>query len=448
MMATRLRAATTAFLVALWLLAPGCEREHDHEQEVGSRDPHAGHDHGATPDDHAGDAEHADEEEKEPHGGHAEDAHAGDAHADDEHAEDEHADEELSVVKLSDAAVRAVGIKVLRASKGVIRARLRLLGEIRANADRLAHISPRAVGVVRDVRHTLGDRVTAGDVMAVLDSQELAEAKAAYLAELERSAIAESRFLREERLWKKKISSEQEYLDAGKELAEARIVKRTAQQKLYILGLSGRDIAGLSSQSDELFVRYEMRAPISGTVVGKHLAVGETVEAGSTPFTVADLSTVWAILTVHQKDIALVGKGTTVEVRAADGSEASGAIVYLSPMLDEGTRSAAARVVLDNKDGRWRPGTFVKGVALVGEKQHDVVIPVSALQSLDNEAVVFVPAPGGFGARHVRAGASDGTRVAVVDGLHQGERYVAEGAFELKAKLVTSGMDPHAGHGH
>ena len=444
MMATRLRAAATASLVALWLLAPGCERGLDHEREVGSGDSHEGHDHGATPDDdHAGHAEHADEEAKDPHDEHAEDAHAGDAHT-----EDEHADEELSLVKLSDAAARAAGIKVLRASGGVVRIRLRLPGEIRANADRLAHISPRAAGVVRDVRNTLGDRVTAGDVIAVLDSQEFAEAKAAYLAELERFAIAKGRFLREERLWQKKISPEQEYLDAGKELAEARIVKRTAPQKLYILGLSGRDIAGLTSQSDELFVRYEMRAPISGTVVGKHLAVGETIEAGSTPFTVADLSTVWAILTVHQKDIALVGPGTMVEVRAADGLEASGAIVYLSPMLDEGTRSAAARVVLDNKNGRWRPGTFVTGVALVREKRHDVVIPVSALQSLDNEAVVFVPTPGGYEARHVRAGASDGTRVAVVDGLRQGERYVAEGAFELKAKLVTSGMDPHAGHGH
>jgi cobalt-zinc-cadmium efflux system membrane fusion protein len=317
------------------------------------------------------------------------------------------------------------------------------------NADGIAHVAPRASGVVREVAVTLGAKVRRGQVMAVLESSELAEAKAAYLAETERLDLAHEQFTREDGLRRKKISSEQEYLEAKQALAEARIAKRTAEQKLRVLGVTGRDLAKLADEPDESFLRYEMTAPADGTVIARHIAVGERMEAESEPFTLADLDTVWAILTVHQKDVALVRVGTEVEVSIGRGGpSAAGKVTYVSPVVDEATRTAHARVVIDNSGGQWRPGIFVSSVAKVGERRVAVLVPAGAIQTVEGESIIFVKHPEGFVAERVRTGQSDGAMVEILAGLKPGDEYVTEGSFELKAKIVTGGMDPHAGHGH
>ena len=317
------------------------------------------------------------------------------------------------------------------------------------NTDRRAQITPRASGIVREVAVTLGTRVRRGQILAVLESSELAEAKAAYLAETERLDLAWERFTREEGLWKKKIASEQDYLEAKQALAEARIVKRTAKQTLHVLGVSDGGLAELADEPDESFLRYEMTAPTDGTVVEKHIAVGERLEVDSTPFTLADLDTVWAILTIHQKNIALVRAGTEVEISAATtGESVVGKVEYVSPIVDEATRTAHARVVIDNSGGEWRPGIFVSGTARVSERCVEVLVPNGAIQSVDGESVVFVKDPKGFVVERVRTGQTDGAMTEILAGLLPGQEYVTEGSFELKAKIVTSGMDAHAGHGH
>ncbi|MHC4250612.1 MAG: efflux RND transporter periplasmic adaptor subunit, partial [Planctomycetota bacterium] len=373
------------------------------------------------------------------HAGHAgEDVHAG---------EDDHGNE--VIVRLSAAEMKAVGLVTARAGGGTLRLRLRLPGEIRMNTDRMAHVAPRASGVVREVAATLGAKVRRGQPLAVLESSELAEAKAAYLAESERLDLAHERFSREERLWRKKITSEQDYLEAKQALAEARIAKRTAEQKLHVLGVSEKGLARLADEPDESFLRYEMTAPADGTIVEKHIAVGEQMGADSTPFTLADLDTVWAILTIHQKDVALFGVGIEVEISTEHGGpKAVGKVEYVSPVVDEATRTAHARVVVDNSGGRWRPGIFVSGAARVSERRVAVLVPAGAIQTVDGESIVFVKHPEGFVAERVRTGQSDGAMVEVIAGLKPGDEYVTEGSFELKAKIVTSGMDAHAGHGH
>ncbi len=117
-------------------------------------------------------------------------------------------------------------------------------------------------------------------------------------------------------------------------------------------------------------------------------------------------------------------------------------------MIGAETRTALARVVLPNSDGRWRPGLFVTARIEGGEEEVGVLIPKTALQSIDGEAVVFVETGDGFASRPVVTGRSDRSHVEVRSGLSEGERYIADGAFVLKARIVTSGLDSHAGHGH
>ena len=195
--------------------------------------------------------------------------------------------------------------------------------------------------------------------------------------------------------------------------------------------------------------RYEIKAPFGGVIVQKHIALGERVGEDADTFTIVDTDTVWANLTVYTKDLAVVRKGQEVVLRAAhSGAQARGAVAMVTPFVDEATRSATARVVLDNSDGRWVPGTFVTG--FIGASQRDVPVVVAreAVQSIDGRDVVFTEHEGRFEATPVMLGRTDRASVEIVAGLEPGTPYVTQGAFQLKATVVTSNLDSHAGHGH
>ncbi|RPI32994.1 MAG: biotin/lipoyl-binding protein, partial [Nitrospiraceae bacterium] len=140
-----------------------------------------------------------------------------------EETHEEGHDEGEKVVKLHEEDLKEFGIEVKEAGQGTLTVQLELPGEIAPNADRLAHIVPRAAGVVRSVFKSEGDMVRTGDLLAVLDSRELADAKAAYLAALKRTEIAKTTAKREEELWKKRISPELDYLEAKRAFDEANI---------------------------------------------------------------------------------------------------------------------------------------------------------------------------------------------------------------------------------
>ena len=155
------------------------------------------------------------------------------------------------MVKIDDLQRKKLDIKLGTAGPGRLLITIELPGEIVMDADHLAHIVPLLPGVVREVRKKLGDTVRQGDVMAVIESRELADAKAAYLAASERVALAQTTFTREEQLWQKGINAKQEYLDAKTSLSEAKIEHRSAVQKLLFLGFSEAFIEEFSKASGQ-----------------------------------------------------------------------------------------------------------------------------------------------------------------------------------------------------
>ncbi len=351
------------------------------------------------------------------------------------------------VVRLGEHEAREFGIELAEAGPGELRMEVVLSGEVTVNPDSLVHITPRVPGVVRQVDKGLGDAVRAGDLLAVLDSRELAEAKAGFLAASERLELAGSILEREKYLHERQITSEQEYLQARQAEAEARISLRSADQRLAALGLAPDEIQGLKDQPDQVLTRYEMRAPFDGVIVEKHITLGEMIGDESLPFVIADLSDVWIVLVVYQKDLASIAPGQRAEIVAThDLAESVGTIEYVSPILDEHTRTTTARVVLRN-GGEWRPGLFVTARVVVDRVHAGVVVPKTAIQTIDGAQVVFVQTSEGFEARHVRSGRSDAVRVEILAGLEPGDRYVARGGFALKAQLGKASFQ-HAGHGH
>ena len=194
---------------------------------------------------------------------------------------------------------------------------------------------------------------------------------------------------------------------------------------------------------------YELIAPISGTIVDFHLARGEIVDAGDYTYIIADTSTVWADLRVPQRQLPLLKQGLEVDITAGEGfSVHPGKISYIGPVIDEQTRTGLARAELANSAGLLRPGLFIVGNVSLGRDAHSMVIPLSAVHTIDDESVVFVEDQHGegFEPRVVQLGDQDLTQVHITNGLNHGERYVSVGGFFLKAELQKESFGD--GHAH
>jgi len=340
------------------------------------------------------------------------------------------------VVRLEDAAIEESGIEVAEAGPGKLQVHDNLSGEIAFNSDSLAHIVPRVAGVVREVHKNLGDAVRAGDVLAVLDSRDLADAKAAHLAAVARLSLAEANFSREESLRQGKITAEKEYLESKQALAEAQITLRSAEQKLHALGLTEEDLQTLPSRPETSYTRYEITAPIDGTVVEKHIVLGEVFKEDSNPcFVIADLSSVWVDLKVHQQDLSHIRPGQTVAISGGEDLQTEGAIAFVSNIVSETSRMAFARLTIPNPDGRWRPGLFVTGRVVIEEASADVAVPKESLVRLDGQTCVFLQTDRGFEPQPVVVGRSNDVSVEIAAGLKAGQKYVRRGAYVLKSEL-------------
>lgn len=451
----RLTTALAASLLALAALAHGAAAaaantdDHAAGAAAGDSHDHAGHPEAESAGHDAGPAEGNDADpghEHEKGHGHDEAEAASPGHdGDDDHAHAEaQGDHELV---LSDSVRREFGLSLRRAEAGTLSVTRRVTGEVIYNPERYAHAVPRAPGVARSVAVRVGDRVEAGQTLAVLDSRELAEARSRYLAAVSREDIARTNYRREADLWERKVNSERDYLEAKQALAEARVERRLTEHQLHALGLAEEEIRSLPERNEAALTRYEMAAPIDGVVVERHVVPGEVLRADGDqpPFVIADLSTVWVNLTIYPKDLPSIRAGQAVTVRMAEGiPPARGRIDYVAPALEEATRTATARVVLPNPEGRWKPGLFVTAEVAVAEDRAGVVVPRNAVQTLEGRTVVFVEHEGRLEPRPVRLGANDADSVAVVAGLEPGERYVAENAFTLKAELAKESFGGHS----
>lgn len=340
--------------------------------------------------------------------------------------------EDQEKVALTDEQMKAAGIEVKESGLAVIRTTLQLPGEIRFNEDRTAHIVPRAAGVVESVSANLGQKVSRGQVLAVISSSMVSEVRSELQAAEKRRELAQTTYERERTLWEQKISPEQDVLQARQALREAEIATANAAQKLRTLG---------ASTASGALGRVELRAPLNAVVVEKHIAIGEAVREDANVFTLSDLSTVWAEMSVGASDLSKVRVGERVRVKA-DAADviAEGKISFVGSLIGAQTRTAPARVELSNPQGAWRPGLFVTVEVLTNDndKPSAVTVASEALQTVEEKTAVFVKVDGGFIAKPVRVGRSDGQRVEILEGLKAGEPYAASGSFVVKSEQGKS----------
>jgi membrane fusion protein, heavy metal efflux system len=334
-------------------------------------------------------------------------------------------------VSLTQEQLKHNAIEVLTAAPANIQTNLRLIGEIKLNADNAVQVLPRISGVVNSVAANVGDTVKKGQTLAVISSPTLVENRGDLAAARQRLSLAKTTLVREETLWREKISAEQDYLAAKNDVQLAEIELSRQQQKL-----ASMDVAGGG---------YALKSPINGVITRKQVVAGQVIDMSQILFEVADLNTVWAEVSIPTKDLGVVKVGQSVTVGAtAFAQTEAGKITYIAPLIDAQSRTATARVVLNNQKRNWLAGLPVNIDLVADEVNVPLAVSLEAIQSLHYGDVVFGRYGDNFEARPVELGRRDGKYVEVLSGLNEGEQYAAGNSFIVKAELGKAG----ASHDH
>ena len=356
-----------------------------------------------------------------------------------------------SEISMSAEEIKRFGIVSEKITRNQLEILTQAPGEISLNQDRMAHIVPRVSGIVQEVLSTLGDFVEKGEIMAIIESRELADAKTEYLTATRRHKLASTGFQREEKLWRKKISSEQDYLTAEKDLAETRIALQSCEQKLRILGFTEAELKKLPTEPTAELTRFAVRSPFSGQVIEKKIILGEVISNAVEIFVVADLRTVWVDLDLYHKDAGKIKKGQKVLISVSSEAAPIEAVIdYVAPTTNPKTRTTQARVVLDNPTGDLRPGSFINAQIVTSRINSEVVVAREVLQDIGGRTCVFIQDEHGFEPRPVSLGKTTEKEVVIVAGLLPDEMLVTKNSFRLKAALETgvgSGCSS-PGHSH
>jgi cobalt-zinc-cadmium efflux system membrane fusion protein len=343
-------------------------------------------------------------------------------------------------IKLTDDQIEAAGIELAPVQDGTLAHRITVPGTIVPHADRIARVSVRLFATVAELRKKLGDAVAKDEVVAVLDSREVANAKSEYLAARLTSELNKDLYDRDKELWDRHVIAEQIVLRSRNALAQARVNVDIARQKLFAIGLTEKEIAALPQQPEASLRLQAVPSPIAGRVVDRKVDLGTAVGRDSLEtelFTVANLDRVWVDLAVSPTDLPLVREGQTVSV-AAHGLayRAIGTIVFISPMLDRETHSARVVAEIANPDGNWRPGSLVHCTIAIEERSVPLSVPTSAVQTIGKAQVVFVRTPGTFEKRAVTLGRSDDRISEILTGVRAGETIAVTNTFMLKAEFL------------
>lgn len=343
-------------------------------------------------------------------------------------------------VEIPDAMLKSMGIKVLMAGPAIIKPKLTLPGEVIFNEHNIVRVVPRVPGMVASVYGHHGQQVKKGEVLAVIESPMLADLRSQYAVAKKRLALAKATYEREKQLWEEKISAKQEFLLAQELWNEAQIAMELAATKLHALGVQPE-----ARYQQANITRYEIRSPISGIIIAKAIVTGEALKEDREIYTIADVSTVWTAVTVYPKDLDVIQMGQKASVKAtASEVEGEGTVTYISTLIGGQTRTATARVELDNTEGKWRPGMFVNAELVAEEIEVPVAVSADAIQTFRDWSVVFGRYDQYFEVRPLELGRSDSEMVEVIKGMNTGEQYAGGNSFALKAELGKAG----ASHDH
>jgi len=328
-------------------------------------------------------------------------------------------------------------LEVVPVRSGMYRAVREFPATVQANQNELAEVTSLIRGRVVKVHVDVGQDIKKGALLAMLHSVDLGVAEGDYLKAGARLHEAEMAHARAMELYDNKAMSLAELQRREAAMKTVRAELREAKNRLELLGVPQKEIDRLDG---ELTIKADVpiRAPFDGRVIMRNLTRGEVVETDQKLFTVADLSKVWVIANVPEKDVAFVKTDQTVEMIATSYPHAvfGGTITYVGDVLDPETRTMRVRIEAPNPDGLLKPEMFALVRVYADSDPAVLTVPLAAIQTGLAGKVVFVEqADGAFEVRPVRIGGEYDNHVAILEGVQEGERVVARGSFALKSEL-------------
>ena len=361
------------------------------------------------------------------------------------------------VVEVPEAAQRNAGMEVLTVASRMLPATIEVTGVVAPDERRVSHVRPLARGVIEEIAVTLGARVVRGQTLVSYDNIELGALVGDYLSEVAAQRQAEAdlevkqRFLdRAEALIKLEAVAQQtlelrraEFKNAQAAVASQRARVAKIEEQIHRFGLSDADLAGLTPEEGRSGHRTAahsiLRAPFAGVVTRFDIAAGEIVEPDRELMTISDISTVWVLADVYEKDLAKVVRNTDVSIRvdAYPDRVFAGRLTYISDVIDPQTRTAKVRCVVANPDGALKLDMFARAALVTSDSRQGISVPAAAIQQIDGQSVVFIRQSSvRFERRTVEVGTAAGDVVEIRSGLRTGDVIAGAGSFYLKTALL------------
>jgi RND family efflux transporter MFP subunit len=345
------------------------------------------------------------------------------------------------VVTLTKDAAERAGIERSRVTTQSVADSLRLPGVVEPNAYRQVAVTPLVGGRVVGVSARLGDRVRKGQPLAQVYSPEIAEARTKYVSAKAMLEAHDRELQRTQRLVEIGAASRQELEKIHAEHAAQTAEVESARSRLQLLGA---DVDSAPSKSDES-ATANVPAPIDGVVTERLANVGLNVDPATKLFTIVDLSNVWIVADVYERDLRRVRQGTraTVTTTAYPDQPFEGRISFIDPQLNTSSRTARIRVEVVNPRGDLRLGMFTD-VTIASPGMSSVLsVPKDAIQNIGGRQFVYVASaddPTKFLEREVRVGRALGDQVEVLAGVSAGDSVVSKGSFFVRAEAERLGL--------
>jgi cobalt-zinc-cadmium efflux system membrane fusion protein len=376
-----------------------------------------------------------------------------------------------ATIEVDQAAAQAAGIREMTIQPRDVPMTLTLTARTGLNMENVAHVHAQFGGKVTAVGPELGARVKgpgeAGGptVLCVIESNDLAQAKANWIQASVQLKLDEDALERTRELVKSTVLAPKFLIDAESAVTKDRAALEAARQQLLIFGLSQKEIDEVKNQVGRQRMDYVITSPRSGVIAEKGVAGGEIADPTINLFTVADTSTMWVWGDVYERDLHWIKVGQPVKVFFTSEPERARdcRIEWISPSLDPNTHSIRVRASLDNTDGHLLADMYGTMVVTIQDGKNSIVVPSDAVVRQETDAFVFVrvePAGGraryrrspvtilpvsvGFGASGPAASSAIGSAapnsgkttedsgsVRVLEGLQPGDVIVRSGALGL-----------------
>jgi membrane fusion protein, heavy metal efflux system len=333
-------------------------------------------------------------------------------------------------------------LKLVRVVKVEMREIIRIPGSISVDEQRVARIGAAVTGRISDINVVLGQYVKKGDVLATLKSTELAQNQLVFMKARQQIQLQTKAVERAQLLLNADVIGSAELQRREVELAGAKAELNATSDQLHVLGMTDKAIAELE-KSNNIRSVSSVTARLGGTIISRKVNLGQVVQPADELFIVADLSHVWAVAEVPERQAELIQKGqeVTVEIPAYGSKQISGKLIYVGETVNPQTRTITVRMDLNNSERLIKP-EMLASMLVRSNPVLRLAIPMEAVVRENDQDYVFVQvAPNQYRLRSVKLGQTyDGMR-AVLSDLVETDTIVSTGAFHLNSQRKVKELE-------